>query len=299
MTYGTYASMVRKLDEPAGLKVEYIKFTAGPPMFAALSRGDLDMASFSVVPVVYALAQGIDIKMFLLTEDYSLGDAFVVRPQSGIKSFKDQQGKRIAITAGTIPHWGFLRSLEAAGVSDKAVTVLDMPPSVSVPAFLKGEIDGTWTWEPWVVKLESEGGVVAGTFKDLQIPALNVLVVRGAFLKERPDAVQKFLGMWQTAINLKLDDEIAQKIGSEVGLDVPLTRKALAKLRRYTFPEQLDNTLMGTTQTKAQSGVYRHLKEFSAFLVNQKRIKEPVADKVLLDAVEPAPLERYLREHKQ
>jgi hypothetical protein len=41
------------------------------------------------------------------------------------------------------------------------------------------------------------------------------------------------------------------------------------------------------------------LKEFSAFLVDQKRIKEPVADKVLLDAVEPGPLERYLRERKK
>jgi hypothetical protein len=111
--------------------------------------------------------------------------------------------------------------------------------------------------------------------------------------------VQKFLGMWQTAIDVKLDDEIAQKIGSEVGLDIPLTRKALAKLRRYTFPEQLDNSLMGTPATKAQAGVYRHLKEFSTFLVDQKRIKEPVADKVLLDAVEPGPLERYLRERKK
>jgi ABC-type nitrate/sulfonate/bicarbonate transport system substrate-binding protein len=224
-------------------------------MFAALARGDLDIASFSAVPVVYALAQAIDIKVFLLTEDYSLGDAFVVRPQSGIKSFKDQRGKRIAITAGTITHWGFLRSLEAAGVSEKEVTILDMPAAVIAPAFIKGEIDGTWIWEPWIVKLESEGGIVPGTFKDLQIPALNLLVVRGGFLKERPDVVQKFLGMWQAAINVKLDDEIAQKIGSEVGLDIPMTRKALAKLGRFTFAEQLDTALMGTTQTKAQSGL--------------------------------------------
>ena len=298
MTYGTYASMVRKLDEKAGLKLEYIKFTAGPPMLAALQRGDLDIASFSVVPAVYALAQRVDIKVFLLTEDYSVGDALVARKDSGIKAFKDQRGKRIAITAGTIPHWGFLRSLDTAGVAEKDVKVLDMPPAVTIPAFIKGEIDATWTWEPWIVKLEQEGGVVVGTFKDLQVPALNLLVVRGGFLRERPEVLQKFLGMWATAIDVRLDDEIAKMIGSEVGLDVPMTQKALAKLRRFTFREQLDTTLMGTTQTKAQGVLYKHLKDFSTFLASQNKIKEPIPDSVLLDAVEPGPLERYLRERK-
>ena len=297
LTYGMYAIMSEGLAKKEGLSVEYIKFTAGPAMLAALSSGDIDIASFTVVPGMYALAQGVDIKFFLITEDFDTGEALVARRESGIRSMRDQRGKRIGMTFGSMAHWGFLRSLQAAGIRPQEVTALDMAPGVLVAAFVRGDIDGAWAWEPWVVKLEQEKGVTAASFKDLGLPALNGMVVRGAFLKERPEAIQRFLRVWDEALKVPVNDKIVGDISTNLGLTPEMTRAALQKLKPFSLQDQLRGRLgsLGTSDTKAQSSLFGHLKEVASFLIEQKKLKEAIPDAILLRAVEPGPVEDYLK----
>jgi len=48
---------------------------------------------------------------------------------------------------------------------------------------------------------------------------------------------------------------------------------------------------MGTSKTKGESGLYKHLKEIAQFLVERKKIK---AVPNLYDAIDPGPMEKYL-----
>lgn len=300
LTYGMYAIMSEGIAKQEGLDVDYLKFTAGPPMLAALSSGDIDIASFTVVPGMYALAQGVDIRFFLITEDFHVGEALVARRGTGIRSLRDQRGKRIGVTFGSMAHFGFLRSLQAAGLTEKDVVTLDMAPGVMVAAFVKGDIDGAWGWEPWVVKLEKEGGVTAGSFDDLKVPALNSMVVRGAFLQQNPSRIQKFLRVWDRALKVPVNDKIVGDISSTLGLTPDMTRAALQKLKPFSLEEQLRGRLgsLGTSETKAQSTLYSHLQDIRAFLIQQKKITEAVPDSVLLRAVEPGPVEEYLKKRR-
>lgn len=297
LTYGVYVAMAQELGKREGLSLEWIKFTAGPPMLAALSRGDVDVGSMAAVPAVHALAQGIDIKIFLITEDMDRGEALVARRGSGITSFKEQRGKRIATTFGSMPHWGLIRSLKGAGLTEKDLTILDMAPGLWIPAFIKGDIDGVWGWEPWLVKLEHENGVRVGSFKELGIPGLNVMVVRGAFLREHPAAIQKFLRMWDKAVAVPISPEILKAIAAALGLTPDIAREALSNMRRFKPDEQLQGHpgAMGTSQSKAESGLYAQLKEFASFLVAQRKITKAIPDAVLLNAVEAGPIEEYLK----
>jgi taurine ABC transporter substrate-binding protein len=297
LTYGMYVMMGETFAEKEGLTVEYLKFNSGPAMLAALASGDIDMASFTVVPGVYALAQGIDIKFILLTEDFQTGEALVARRQSGIRTMRDQRGKRIAVTKGSIAHWGLLRSLKASNLTEKDLTVLDMAPGVMVPAFIKGDIDGAWVWEPWVVKLEQEGGVTAGSFRELGMPALNTIVVRSGFLGDNGATVQKFLRVWDRALSVPVNEKTVATISSTLGMTPEMTRAALAKLKPFAMEEQLRGRLgsMGTTETKAESSLLSHLKEFVSFLVEEKKLKSSIADNALLRSVEPGPVQEYLK----
>src|SRR5690348_15410701 len=79
LSQGTYVAMLQKIYEQQGLAPEHIKFEAGPPMFAALSSGDLDVAYMSVYPVIFGLAQGLDIKIFVVPEESATGNGLVAR----------------------------------------------------------------------------------------------------------------------------------------------------------------------------------------------------------------------------
>lgn len=294
LSYGIHLAMLDKMYEKEGLSPEHLKFEAGPPMFSALATGDLDVAYMSVYPVIFGLAQKLDVKIFAVVDDFIRADGLIVRRASGINSIADQKGKRIATTFGTGGHFGLLRSLSKAGLTERDLTVLDMTPGVLHAAFVRGDIDGGWIWEPWLVKLEKENGVIVSVFKDLDAPIATVWIARSAFLRERPGTIQKFLKAWDRTMKADLTPEFYAQVGKVLGLTPEMARTAVGRVDPMPMSQQLTGrpSSMGTTETKATAGLYRQMREFTEFLYQQKKIKE-VPD--LLSAIEPGPMEQYLK----
>lgn len=295
LSYGMYVAMLQKLYEQEGLSPKHVKFEAGPPMFAALSTGDVDVAYMSVYPVIFGLAQGLDIKIFLVAEDSATAGGLIVRSGSGIKSIADQKGKRIGVTFGSAAHYQVIRSLQKAGLAESDLTILDMAPGVLQAAFIRGDIDGAWTWEPWLVKFEKrEGGVIAALGKDLDTSVPVVWIARAAFLRDRPHVIQKFLRAYDRAVQTKLSGEMADRIGNIVGLPRDLVMTGLTRLQVLQMNQQLGGHVasMGTSETKTQTSLYKQLGEFAEFLFQQKKIKQ-IPD--MAKAIDPGPVEQYLR----
>jgi taurine transport system substrate-binding protein len=294
LSRGTYVAMLQKIYEQEGLAPEHIKFEAGPPMFAALSSGDLDVAYMSVYPVIFGLAQGLDIKIFVVPEESATGNGLVARGGSNIKSIVDQKGKRIAVTFGSAAHFGVIRSLKKAALKESEVTILDMPPSVIQAAFIRGDIDGTWIWEPWLVKLEKEGGTVIANYRDIDVSVPTAYVGRGAFLRERPAAVQKFIAAYDRATKVTVTPELTDRMGNIVGLSRDMTTKALNRFGFLTIDKSISGNVasMGTWETRTQTPFYKQVVEFATFLHEQKKIKQ-VPD--IAAAIDPRPVEQYLK----
>jgi len=292
--YGMYVAQILKLYEQEGLSPEHLKFESGPAMFAALGTGDIDVAYMSVFPAIFGLAHGLDIKIFLMPEESSRGSGLIVRRDSGIKSIADQKAKRIAATFGSWAHYQVIASLKKAGLAETDLTILDMTPPVKQAAFIRGDIDGVWFWEPWLVRLQREGGVVVATSRDVGNSVPVVWVARTAFLRDRPQTVQKFLRAYDRAVQTKLTGEIADRIGNIVGLPGDLTIKALAGFEVLQMNQQLSGHLisMGTSETKTQTSLYRQIGEFAEFLFQRKRITQ-IPD--IAKAIDPGPVEQYLR----
>ena len=53
-----------KFFEKSGLQPTFVKFLSGPAMFSALKSGEIDVTFGGTPPLVYALAQNLDVSVF-------------------------------------------------------------------------------------------------------------------------------------------------------------------------------------------------------------------------------------------
>src|SRR5689334_25126368 len=144
-----YTARDLKLFEKAGLDAELVKFTAGPPQFAAYRSESIDAGLFGTAGYVVGLSQGLDLKNFYIQIVSAYADGLVVRSDSGIASLKDLKGKKIAFLRGTSAHIGLVTAAAKAGLAPSDIQMITMDITNMVPAFSAKDIDGAYAWEPW------------------------------------------------------------------------------------------------------------------------------------------------------
>ena len=99
-----------------GLEPDLVKFTAGPPFFAAFQSGSIDVGFLGFQPAVTAVAQGIAVKIVAVENDAGGAEGLVARQDSGIKGLADLRGKKVATRRGSSGHTALLTGLQRAGL---------------------------------------------------------------------------------------------------------------------------------------------------------------------------------------
>jgi taurine transport system substrate-binding protein len=281
--------------EKAGLSPQYAKFISAPPMLAALQGANIDVAFMTTPPVIFALSQGIDVRIFFIESDAAQTQALVSTKTAGIKSLADQKGERIAVTFGTSAHYGLLKSLQANGISDSQVTMLDMQPSAMLPAFINGDIAGAWSWDPWTAKMQDEGGTLVGSLASLHLPMPGVWVVRTDWLARNGEAIQRFIKAMDAASGyMKSHDADAVKaLADELGVDPQTAELIFSRIELPPLPDQIHGYVaaLGSGSTVASSGMAAHLKDLASFFYGVKKIP---TEPDVITAIDPEPLEKYL-----
>jgi aliphatic sulfonates family ABC transporter substrate-binding protein len=281
--------------QKVGLAPDYSKFISGPTMLAALQGENIDVAFMTTPPVVFGLSQGIDIRVFFVESDAAKTQALISTKDADIKSFADQKGKKIGVTFGTSAHYGLLKSLEAAKVSESDVTILNMQPSAMLPAFIKDDVAGAWTWDPWTAKMQHENGTLVGSLSTLHLPMPGVWVVRTKWLAQNGDAIQRFIKALDMAADyMKSNSADAVKaIEAELGVDPATAQLIYSRIDVPPLQQQINGYVaaLGTSSTKGGSGMAAHMNDLASFFLQQKQI--PTKPDVVA-AIDPQPLEKYL-----
>ena len=177
----------------------------------------------------------------------------------------------------------------------ESVKILDLQPAAMLPAFIKGDIDGAWSWDPWTAKMESEGGHIVGSLGSMRLPMAGVWVARGKWLAANEVAAQRFIkAMDLTTELLKTNEKAAiNAISEALGTDAKDAARIYKRIEIPPLSSQLQGytASLGTSQTKAQSGMAAHMGDLADFFFAEKRIpnRPDVAS-----AIEPGPVERYL-----
>jgi len=205
-----------------------VKFTAGPPQFAAYRSESIDAGLFGTAGYVVGLSQGLDLKNFYIQIVSAHADGLVVRPDSGIATLKDLKGKKIAYLRGTSAHIGLVTAIHKAGLSPADVQMVTMDITNMVPAFSHKDVDGVYAWEPWISRMEAAGGKVITRTIDLGLNTSDHWVVREKWAKANPEGMRrlvrvvdlaheaftkdKSVGIRATAENLGVSEPVAKQI---------------------------------------------------------------------------------------
>jgi NitT/TauT family transport system substrate-binding protein len=182
--------------------LEWFTYNAGPSAMEAIFARTVDFTYVGPNPTVnaYIKSKGEDIR--IIAGAASGGAAFVVQPDGRIKTDADLKGKKIAT-----PQLGNTQDVAArvyllskgykVTLSGGDVYVIPTQNPDQLALFLKGEVDGVWTVEPWVTRLLVEGkGVIYLEEKELWKDGRYVtthLVTSVRFLKDHRDILKKWI----------------------------------------------------------------------------------------------------------
>ena len=124
------------------------------------------------------------------------GSALVVRPDANIKTAADLKGKKVAT-----PQLGNTQDVQLrAYLADNGfkitqtggdVFILPTANADQLALFQRGELDASWTPEPWTTRLELEAG--AQILVDDRETNVTLLAGSAAFVKEQSDLAKKLV----------------------------------------------------------------------------------------------------------
>ena len=186
------------------VQVQWFVYNAGPSAMEAIFARSIDLTYVGPNPAVnaYLKSQGEEIR--IVAGACSGGAALVVQPDGRIKTDADFRGKKIAT-----PQFGNTQDvaarawLQSKGLritmtgGDASVIPTANPDQLSL--FQGGQIDGVWTVEPWVSRLELEArGKVyleeSSLWKETGGKYVTTHLVSSVkFLKEHPELLKKWI----------------------------------------------------------------------------------------------------------
>jgi len=176
------------------VEVQWFTYNAGPSAMEAIFAGSLDVTYVGTGPALNAhfKAKGEEIRVISGAADG--GAALVVKPDGPIKTAADFRGKKIATPQmGNTQDISCRAWLKAQGfkVTQTGGDVLVVPTANpdQLALFQSGGVDGVWTVEPWVTRLEKDANAkVLVEDKDC---ITTWLVSSVKFLNEHKDLAKK------------------------------------------------------------------------------------------------------------
>jgi sulfonate transport system substrate-binding protein len=135
-------------------KIEWKEFPAAAPLLEALTAGAIETGLVGDAPFTFAAAANASVKAIAAIRQSREGLAILVPEKSGIQSFEDLRGKKIATGRGSIGHQLILAALESRGWRTNDVQIVFLAPSDAKVAYTQGSVDAWSTWEPYVSQEE-------------------------------------------------------------------------------------------------------------------------------------------------
>jgi aliphatic sulfonates family ABC transporter substrate-binding protein len=281
-----YTARDLKLFEKAGLDAELVKFTAGPPQFAAYRSESIDAGLFGTAGYIVGLSQGLDLKNFYIQIVSAYADGLVVRPDSGITSLKELKGKKIAYLRGTSAHIGLVTAVAKAGLAPGDIQMITMDITNMVPAFSAKDIDGAYAWEPWISKMQAAGGKVLTRTADLGLNTSDHWVVREKWARANPDGMRRLIRVVDLAYEaFRRDPTTAIRATAEnLGVTEAVAKQIVEINPTLSLQQNVDPAAaLSLTPGQGNAGAAGMIQRVADFLASHDIIKTKVDAKIAVD----------------
>jgi len=194
-----------------------------------LSSGSADLASTAGAAALLARTNGVPLKVVYV---YSKPEwtALVVPKGSPVKSVAELKGKKIAATRGTDPFFFLLRTLQANGLRQTDVELVNLQHADGRTALERGQVDAWAGLDPHLAASELEAGSRLLS-RNIDFNTFGTLNVREDFLKAHPEVVRTVLAQYERARTwiLAHPGEAVQILAEAAKLPPEVARKQLTE----------------------------------------------------------------------
>lgn len=282
-----------------GIPVEWVQVNSGSELNTGLAAGSIDIGLSGSSGIAAGIANKVPFQVIWIHDIIGDNEALVVKNDSGIDSVRDLIGKKIAVPFGATTHYHLLAALEIEGIDQEKVQIFDMQPPDALAAWLRGDIDGSFIWEPTLAKmLESDGKVVIYSRKLSEKGYLtgDITVARKGFAEKYPDLVVKYIESEIRAVDFYRTnpDEAAAAVSRQFGISAEEAKRQMLSLVLLSGEEQIGPQYMGTEGNTGN--LAKVLKATADFLVSQKTIRTSPDVTVFETALHPEYIEKALEQ---
>jgi sulfonate transport system substrate-binding protein len=206
LDYATYnpSSLVLKklgwLEEALGregTRVTWLFSQGSNKANELLASGSADLASTAGAAALLARTNGVPLKIVYVFSKPEW-TALVVPKGSPVKSVAELKGKRIAATRGTDPFFFLLRTLQANGLRQSDVELVNLQHADGRTALERGQVDAWAGLDPHLAASELEAGSRL-LFRNIDFNTFGTLNARQAFLEAHPEVVRAVLAQYERA----------------------------------------------------------------------------------------------------
>ncbi len=205
----------------AGVAVDLVWFEYVPSM-DAFAAGKVDAVCMTNGDALVTGANG-KIGKGILLNDYSNGNDMVVAVP-GIKSIKDLKGKKIGVEVGFVDHLLLLKGLEANGMAEKDIELVNIPTGQTAQALASGSVSAIAAWQPNSGQALKEVAGSKAIYTSADAPGLiyDLLYVSPESLAKHGEEWKKVVQVWYKVVDFIHDEknkpEYLKIMSARVGL---------------------------------------------------------------------------------
>jgi taurine transport system substrate-binding protein len=281
-------------EKEMGVPVQWVKFGSGGDVNNAVAAKQLSFGGVGNPPATIGTGRGLGYQGIFVLNMLGPVESLAVRTSKGIEKPQDLVGKTMAAPFGSTTHYLTIAYLRSAGIDPTTVKLLDMSPSDAAAAWIRGDIDAAYVWEPSLNRMVQNGGRIlmdSGTMAARGFPTWDIAVVMDDFAAKYPEIVAKFVKSECAAVDYWLEkpEETAVIIAKELSLPLDDATRMMKGTKMVPCAKQIGADYLGTS--KAKGKFVDTLVSTATFLTDQKRLPKVEARQTYEDFIVPKYLE--------
>jgi len=227
--YPAYLAMSAGYLANEGIDQSWESFGTSSARMSAVMSGGVDIACTGIVSALALMARGArQFSIIAVPETFGRVEGLIGR--ENVRSLEDIKGKKVGVTFASSAHLLVLDILNQAGLTEKDVTVLNVPAPELPAAMQSGQIDVAAAWTPQFdhilrqpgAKLLADDTAFSLYNSHNVTPGPDVLIVRREFAAKNPDTVKAYLKAYFTASQFLRDapEEAASQLVKLTNLSI-------------------------------------------------------------------------------
>ncbi|KUO77711.1 MAG: hypothetical protein APF77_13295 [Clostridia bacterium BRH_c25] len=294
---GYYAEENGLYDE-AGFDYSVTMYAGGPPQNEALASDAWEVGTTGTGGAILG-ALGYNLKVIGFTSSDTNTTDLWVRPDHPLAKTVGEipqfpklhgtpeqwKGLTVICPSATSTHMVLLTALDALGLKESDIKMVDMAVAQGFPAFKAGQGDMVALWSPFGFLAEKEGWVKVASAADLNVVLPCLIVASEKAVKERPEVVQKWLENYLKGADALREDpakaaDLLFAFEKENGIKLS-EEDAKLEIQYRPIPELEEQKKLFDKNGKQLSDAESILLTFVDFLVAQGRLKPEDKQKLL------------------